>query len=83
MLAGSVGAGVLAALLLLTFGYRGPYMDRMYIVTAVIGSLVGLITACWLLARGRSGQARWGVLLLIVPLAILLCLALLTPFAVI
>ena len=83
VLAGSVGAGALAVLLLLTFGYSGPYMDRMYIVTAVIGTLVGLIAACGLLARGRSGQVKWGFLLLIVPLAILLLLALMTPFAIV
>jgi hypothetical protein len=80
--ASAIGAGLLVALLLLTFGYRGPHMDRMYIVTAAIGSLVGLITACGLLARGRSGEAKWGLLLLIAPLVILLLLVLMTPFAV-
>lgn len=76
----SVGAGEVAALLLLVFGYDGPHVGRMYIVTTVIAVLIPVTTACVLLARGRSRQVKLNLLILAVPLVLLLLLALTTPF---
>ena len=70
---------LLVAACLLAFGYKGPHMDRMVIVTSVTATLAGLIAACLLLARGRSRAAKWGLRLLAVPLTMLLALTLLLP----
>lgn len=81
MVEGACFAGVLVAAFQLTLGYKGPHMDRMVIATSVTATLAGLITACLLLARGRSPAARWGFRLLVLPLAILFVLTLLLPIA--
>jgi hypothetical protein len=77
----SIGAGVLAALLLLSFGYDGPHMDRMYILTSLVSTLVTLIAVCGLVARGRPRRVRWILYLLAVPLLMLVLLLSMVPIA--
>jgi hypothetical protein len=79
---GSISSGALSALLLLTLGYDGPHMHRMYVATSVTATLVALITACALLARGGSRTVKLKLLMLAVPLLMMLVLALMMPIEV-